>query len=222
MLEQPLVLASASPRRAELLRSAGIVFTIHPVDCDESWRPGERAPDYARRVAAAKAECAAEELRDRAPNSGIGPLILAADTTVWLDAEREPLQKPHDRKHAAAMLRALTRGRPHRVTTACAVARGGADPTLSAPTLLAPTLIAEFAETTIVHMRELDDRRFTAFIDAYLDAGDWTDKAGGYAIQGRAAGLVERIEGSYTSVVGLPLAQVLARLDQPFEPAEIG
>src|SRR5690606_33723593 len=113
-------------------------------------------------------------------------------------------QKPNDREDAAAMLRALTRGRPHRVTTACAFARGGST----------PTIVAELAETTIVHMRELDEARFVAFIDAYLDAGDWTDKAGGYAIQGRAAGLVERIEGSYTSVVGLPLAQVLARLDR--------
>jgi septum formation protein len=196
--ERPLVLASASPRRAELLRSAGVTFTVHAVDCDESWRPGERALDYAGRVAAAKATTAAEQLREREPSR----LILAADTTVWLDAEDEPLQKPADREHATAMLRALTRGTPHFVTTACAFALPGH-----------ARVLAELRVTTKVHMRAFDDRRFAAFIGPYLDAGDWTDKAGAYAIQGRAAGLVTRIEGSYTAVVGLPLAEVLAELE---------
>jgi len=204
--DRPLVLASASPRRAELLRRAGLSFTVHAVDCDEAWRPGERAPAYAQRVAAAKATAAAEQLGDR--GSPV-PLILAADTTVWLDAEREPLQKPSDRADATAMLRALTRGRPHQVTTACAFAQ---------PSPSGPVLVAELAQTTTVHMRELDERRFAGFIDAYLDAGDWTDKAGGYAIQGRAAALVETIDGSYTGVVGLPLAQVLAQLERLLQP----
>jgi septum formation protein len=196
--EHPLVLASASPRRAELLRGAGVKFLIHAVDCDESWRPGEAAPDYAARVAAAKASLAARDLSEVTPT----PLLLAADTTVWLTRQAEPLQKPSDREHARAMLRALTRGTPHHVTTACAFALGGR-----------PKLVAEFSITTIVHMRKLDEAEFAHLIDAYLDAGDWTDKAGGYAIQGRAAGLVEAIEGSYTAVVGLPLAQVLAVLE---------
>lgn len=197
---RPLVLASASPRRAELLASAGVDFTVHAVDCDESWLPGERAVDYARRVAAAKALRAAELLREQVP----APLILAADTTVWFGDGEEPLQKPNDRAHATAMLRQLTRGEVHRVTTACAFARP------DCPQLL----IAELEVTTTVRMRTLDDRQFAAFIGPYLDAGDWTDKAGAYAIQGRAAGLVEAIEGSYTAVVGLPLAEVLAELEQ--------
>lgn len=200
MSDRPLVLASASPRRAELLRSAGVEFIVRAVDCDEGWLAGEGAVDYAARVAAAKAMHAAELLREQAPV----PLILAADTTVWLAAEEEPLQKPDDREHAMEMLRRLTRGEPHRVTTACAFARVDCD----------PVLVAELAVTTMVHMRRLDDRRFADFIGPYLDAGDWTDKAGAYAIQGRAAGLVERIEGSYTAVVGLPLAQVLAQLEE--------
>lgn len=196
---RPLILASASPRRAELLRSAGVAFEILVVDCDESWLPGERAVHYATRVAIAKATAAAAQLHERAP----APLILAADTTVWFGAEQQPLQKPVDRSHAAAMLRQLTGGEPHRVTTACAFARADHD----------PVIVAEFAVTTTVHMRSLDERRFTAFIGPYLDAGDWTDKAGAYAIQGRAAGLVEAIEGSYTNVVGLPLAEVLSELE---------
>jgi septum formation protein len=212
--ERPLVLASASPRRAELLRSAGVEFTVHAVDCDESWQPGERAIGYAVRVAASKAVHAAEELMERVPV----PLILAADTTVWFTPERgsvakrrakwfgdeeEPLQKPTDRQHATAMLRQLTRGEPHRVTTACAFARPDLD----------PVVVAQFAVTTTVRMRTLDEQQFARFIGPYLDAGDWMDKAGAYAIQGRAAGLVESIEGSYTSVVGLPLAEVLAKLE---------
>lgn len=204
MPERPLILASASPRRAELLRSAGVEFTVFAVDCDESWQPGERAVHYATRVAAAKAIAAAELLRERVP----APLILAADTTVWFGAEQEPLQKPTDRRHAAAMLRQLTGGEPHRVTTACVFARPDHD----------PVVITEFAVTTTVRMRTLDERRFAAFLEPYLDAGDWTDKAGGYAIQGRAAGLVESIAGSYTNVVGLPLAEVLTELEALMPP----
>jgi septum formation protein len=197
--ERPLVLASASPRRAELLRSAGVEFTVFAVDCDESWRPGERAIGYATRVAAAKAVHASELLLERVP----APLILAADTTVWFGDDEEPLQKPTDRQHATTMLRQLTRGQPHRVTTACAFARPDRD----------PVLVAQFAVTTTVRMRTLDEHQFARFIGPYLDAGDWIDKAGAYAIQGRAAGLVESIEGSYTTVVGLPLAQVLGKLE---------
>ena len=198
--ERPLVLASASPRRAELLRSAGVEFTVHAVDCDESWRPGESAIQYVQRVAAAKALLAAELLREQAP----APLILAADTTVWLALDEEPLQKPVDREHATAMIRQLTRGEPHWTATACAFARPDLD----------PMLVAELVVTTTVRMRTFDERQFARFIGPYLDAGDWLGKAGAYAIQGRAAGFVESIEGSYTTVVGLPLAQVLAKLEE--------
>jgi septum formation protein len=192
-----LVLASASPRRAELLRSAGLEFIVRPVDCDESWHAGESPILYVERVAAAKARAGAA--LDGLPSDA---LILAADTTVWLDADAEPLAKPTDRAHATEMLRALTRGRAHSVSTACAFARPGG------------SLVAAFTETTRVHMRSLSDAQFLAWIDPYLDAGDWSDKAGAYAIQGRAAALVLAIEGSYTGVVGLPLAQVVNQLEQ--------
>lgn len=191
-----LVLASASPRRSELLRAAGLEFRVHPVDCDESWHAGETPIAYALRVATAKAELAAAALGDE------HALVLAADTTVWLQDDREPLGKPANRADARAMLRALTSGQPHRVTTACVFVMLARD-----------REIEPVIETAEVHMRTLDDAAFERFIHPYLDAGDWTDKAGGYAIQGRAAGLVERIVGSYTTIVGLPLAQVLARLE---------
>lgn len=190
-----LVLASASPRRAELLRSAGLAFIVRPVDCDESWRSGESPIDYVERVAKAKALAGAA--LDDLPADAV---ILAADTTVWLDSDAEPLAKPIDRAHATAMLRSLTRGRAHSVSTACAFAGSGG-------------LTSSFVVTTRVHMRSLSDAQFDAFIHAYLDAGDWVDKAGAYAIQGRAAALVEHLDGSYTAVVGLPLAQVVAHLE---------
>lgn len=183
----PLVLASASPRRAELLRSAGIAFVAAPVDADERWLPGEAPPAYAARVARAKAELALKP----------GAVVLAADTTVWLEGQVEPLGKPADRAEARAMLARLAGGE-HRVTTAFALAdaRGPA-----------PRWI-ERAATTTVWMRPLT----TGELEAHLDLEDWKDKAGGYGIQSRAAGLVRRIEGSYTAVVGLPLAEVIEAL----------
>jgi septum formation protein len=194
-----LILASASPRRAELLRGAGVEFHVHAVDCDESWRVGETPLAYVARVALGKALLAA-----RVPTLPSGALILAADTTVWLDEHSEPLAKPRDRAHASEMLRALTGGRAHAVSTACAFARVGQT----------EHAIATLTETTRVYMRRFSEPAFARFIGPYLDAGDWTDKAGAYAIQGRAAAIVERIEGSYTNVVGLPLAQVVATLEE--------
>ncbi|PRQ06984.1 Maf family protein [Enhygromyxa salina] len=201
----PLVLASASPRRAELLRRAGFEFTVCPVDCEETWLPGETPLAYVERVAAAKAvaACSLDAVIDTDPT----PVILTADTTVWLDADGEPFAKPRDGAHATAMLRALTQGRPHRVTTACAFMRPPARPGAS------PQRLAQLSETTVVHMRALSDQQFASWIGPYLELARWRDKAGGYAIQGRAAALVESIEGSYTNVVGLPLAQVVAQLE---------
>ncbi|MFV8755395.1 Maf family protein [Nannocystaceae bacterium ST9] len=204
MTRPPLVLASASPRRSELLRSAGLSFRVLPVDCDERWHAGETPLAYVLRVAADKATLAAERLagEDAGADAGADSLVIAADTTVWLREDREPLGKPADRGEARAMLRSLTSGTPHRASTACVLVRiGGA-------------AIEPVIETAEVHMRRLDDAAFERFIGPYLDAGEWSDRAGGYAIQGLAAGLVERIVGSYTAIVGLPLAQVLARLDE--------
>jgi septum formation protein len=184
-----LVLASRSPRREELLRSAGLSFTVRPAsDADESWHPGEHPVAYARRIALAKAQSVAATLDDA--------VVLAADTTVWIADGERPIGKPETREDALEMLGRLS-GREHRVTTAY---------------LLIDTRDREHLrtgeETSRVWMRRLGRDE----LDAYLDGGEWRDKAGGYAIQGAAAGFVTRIEGSYTNVVGLPLAQVVEML----------
>lgn len=183
----PFVLASGSPRRAQLLATAGLVPTILPAhDVDETWRAPEAPVAYARRLAREKAEAVAATLD--APR-----VVLGADTIVWFDDE--PIGKPVDREDARAMLSRLASGRPHRVTTAVAI--------------LAPDrelLVVDI--TTTVHMRTLGPGE----LERYLDANEWTDKAGGYAIQGGAASFVSRINGSYTNVVGLPLAEVVEHL----------
>lgn len=185
-----LILASASPRRAALLRDAGVNFRVAAVDADERWLPGEPPAAYAARVARAKATLALP--------AHPGAVILAADTTVWLEESAPPLGKPADRAEAATILRALTGAGAHHVTTAFVLADART-----------PTVTwLERQVTTRVHMRRLDDAELTA----YLDTDDWRDKAGGYGIQSRAAGIVTHIEGSYTAVVGLPLAEVLVAL----------
>lgn len=181
------MLASASPRRAALLRSAGLSFTVDPSrDVDESWFEGEDPEAYAARVARAKAL----EVYARRPEA----LVLGADTTVWIPGEPLPLGKPADREHAARMVTTLTAAGEHRVTTAFA--------------LLGAGIFQATHVTTHVWMRSFEKGE----LQAYLDHGDWTDKAGAYAIQGRAATLVERVEGSYTNVVGLPLSEVTRAL----------
>ncbi|MBL9106884.1 MAG: septum formation protein Maf [Myxococcales bacterium] len=183
-----LVLASASPRRADLLRGAGRELVVAAVDADEGWRAGETPPAYTARVARAKAELALP----RHPDA----VILAADTTVWRPGG-PPIGKPGDRAEAAAMIGELAGG-SHLVTTAFALvdARGGP-----------PTWLEEQV-TTEVWMRTLAADELAA----YLDGEDWRGKAGGYGIQSAAAGIVTRIAGSYTAVVGLPLAEVLVAL----------
>ncbi|MEE9385774.1 MAG: Maf family protein [Nannocystaceae bacterium] len=188
-----LILASASPRRRQLLDSAGLTFDVQPArGVDESWRTGESAVAYTRRLAAAKTEAAVDELGPAAA----GTILIAADTTVWLPRpDMPPLGKPTGRAQAEEMLRLLTAGEAHHVTTAFTLwtQSGGA---------------STAHETTAVWMRPLK----TTELEAYLDTDDWEDKAGGYAVQGRAASFVTRIEGSYTNIVGLPLAQVLEAL----------
>lgn len=188
-----LVLASRSPRRVDLLRSAGLQVDVRPVECDESPHPGEPAVGYARRIAAAKLSTALAHATWPHPT-------LAADTVVWSETTAAPLGKPRDREHARHVLQQLL-GADHFVTTAWALARPGADPHLA-------------HETTRVWMRPLPPDA----LERYLDTDEWCDKAGGYGIQGHAAGLVTRIEGSYTNVVGLPLAQVLQVLAEARRP----
>lgn len=183
-----LCLASASPRRRELLASIGVAVEVLPVDIDESVRPGEPAVDYVRRLARDKA-CAGCRL------SALP--VLGSDTAVVLDGRI--LGKPRDRDDAAAMLRALA-GRTHEVLTAVAVA--------------GPAGLLDACVATRVVMRPIEE----AEIGAYWATGEPADKAGGYAIQGLAAVFVARIEGSHSAVVGLPLfetAELLRRQGVP-------
>ena len=188
-----LVLASASPRRREILTTLGVAFEVRPSGADETRQDGERARDYATRVAAAKAQ---EIARACEP----GTLVLGADTIVVVDGEL--LGKPGDDRagyEAAArgMLRMLA-GRWHEVTSGVALARAGTG------------ILETIAVTTRVKVRPLTE----AMVERYVATGEGRDKAGGYAIQGIAAGLVSEIAGSYSNVVGLPAAETIELLER--------
>jgi nucleoside triphosphate pyrophosphatase len=174
-----LVLASASLRRAELLKSAGFQFSVMTAAIDESAHPGESPEEYVRRLAREKALTASAG----AP----GVTILAADTTVVVD--RELLGKPSDLRDARRMLR-LLQGRRHHVYTGVAVWRLGA--------------LRDAVEVTAVDFAPMTAEE----IDWYVASGEPLGKAGAYAIQGLASRFVSRIEGSYSNVVGLPISAV--------------
>ena len=191
MAEKRIYLASRSPRRRELLKQIGVNFELLLLredprrggDIDETPLPDEPPDAYALRVASAKAEVAARHLTQRSlPQNP----VLAADTIVVLDGRI--LGKPVDAGHAIQMLQTLS-GREHTVITAIAMAR------------------REQIETRIsvsaVQFRELSDLE----IRRYVTSGEPLDKAGAYAIQGRAAAFITRIEGSYSGIMGLPLAE---------------
>ena len=182
-----LVLASQSPRRSEILRQAGIPFTVRVADVDESVLAGESAADYVQRLAAAKAY--AIEATD-------GETVLGADTTVAIDGEI--LAKPADAADARRMLARLS-GRRHEVLTGICLRRG-AEATCD-------------CVTTDVVFATLSD----AEIDEYVASGEPMDKAGAYAIQGLASKFVERIEGDYFNVMGLPVALVYRRLGESIQ-----
>jgi septum formation protein len=184
-----LVLASASPRRRELLGQLGLVLEVTPANVDETPHPGERPADYVRRVAAAKCDAVAAARAAVAGSPGIP--ILAADTIVIVDDQI--FGQPTDEADARRMLAALG-GRRHEVTTAYRIAFGGR------------TL--DRTVTTTVSFRSLRP----AEVDAYIASHEWRGKAGGYAVQGRAAVFVTELRGSHTNVIGLPLAEVLADL----------
>ncbi len=171
-----LVLASASPRRREMLERIGLRFVVAHSGVDESPLPGETAPDHARRVARAKAQAVAA-LHPAVP-------VLGADTVVELDGRL--LGKPASETDAAAMLRALS-GRRHRVHTAVALVRGDRS--------------ADLVDTAAVDFLPLDE----AVIRWYVRTGEPSDKAGAYAVQGAGGLLVRSVEGSPATVVGLPL-----------------
>ncbi len=174
-----IVLASASPRRRELLSHFPIEFTVDPAEGPEDPPAGAGPADTVMALAAAKAA----EVAARRPDA----LVIAADTIVELDGTI--LGKPADRADAVRMLRALS-GREHRVYTGVAVTRAG------------KTL--REAEMTTVFFRPMTDRE----IDAYIDSGEPMDKAGAYGYQGLAGLFIHKIEGDYFNVVGLPLCRL--------------
>jgi septum formation protein len=187
MDSQLLILASASPRRQELLNSAGISFEVLPSEVDEGFQEGEAPEEYVARLARRKAEKAGEKHKDR--------WALAADTVVVVDGRI--LGKPGDRQEAKEMLGMLS-DREHRVITGFCLFRGDSGKS------------REGTVTTRVRFKNLSPRE----IDGYLDTGEPFDKAGAYAIQGKAAFMVKEIRGSYTNVVGLPLTEVIEALQE--------
>ena len=178
-MSKRLILASGSPRRRELLAGLGLHLEVRPVDIDESPRPGEDAKTYVGRLAEEKAREQAEP----------GELILAADTVVAIDGEL--LGKPASKDDACRMLRRLS-GRAHDVLTGVAVFDPADD-----------RLELEVVSTAVV-FNELT----SAEIDWYVEGGEPMDKAGAYGIQGQAALFIERLDGNYSNVVGLPLPAV--------------
>jgi septum formation protein len=177
-----IVLASASPRRCELLASAGILVDAVPSRISEGFLPGETPKDHVRRLAETKARAVAG-LHD-------GRFFIGADTIVVCG--QEAMGKPRDRADAERMLRKLS-GRPHEVITGYAVYDALED------------RARVDAATTRVYFKALE----AVEIAAYVATGCPLDKAGAYGIQGRAAYMIERIEGSYTNVVGLPLCETV-------------
>lgn len=176
-----VILASASPRRRELLTLVGIAHTVHPADIDESLHPGEPPTTYVDRLAREKAGVIAAEHP--------GAVVIAADTTVVLDGE--VLGKPADVAEARRMVAALA-GRTHEVCTGIAVQHGAR--------------VASAVERVSVTMRPLSAEE----VAAYVATGEPMDKAGAYGIQGVGATIVTRVEGDYFSVMGLGLARLVA------------
>ena len=194
-----LVLASASPRRQELLRNAGIEFTVQPAHVDESPLPGEGARECAERLAREKAL--------KIWQTHQLEVVLGADTVVVVDNEN--LGKPIDGDDAARMLRMLS-GRTHQVITGVCMVR----PIVGGPGLVGddqpPPETTTASETTLVTMSQISENE----ILDYVATGEPMDKAGAYAIQGRASRWIPRIEGDYSNVVGLPVALVYRMLQE--------
>jgi septum formation protein len=182
-----LVLASASPRRKELLDRVGLDPEVIAADLDETRAPDEAPIAYARRLAAAKAHAVAATRPDRP--------VLGADTIVWVEDGGPPvLGKPQDAADARVMLARLG-GRAHTVVTAFHLVYAGAE--------------RGRAVETEVRFRSLEPSE----LEGYVGSREWEGKAGGYAIQGLAAAFVRTVSGSYTNVVGLPLCEVLEDLE---------
>jgi septum formation protein len=189
----PIVLASQSPRRAELIARLGLDFHLQPADIDESYRPGETPPEHAERLSREKAEAIARTH----PHA----LVVGSDTIVVIDGD--VLGKPKSREQAVEMLMRLS-GRDHEVCTGVAVAMDGR--------------VESGLERVRVRFRTLDRHA----CDEYVATGEPMDKAGAYGIQGYGAALVERIEGDFFSVMGLPVRLVLRLLEEAGDKYEFG
>jgi septum formation protein len=179
-----LVLASQSPRREQLLKMLGLQFEVSPADVDETYRKGENAKAHAERLAREKAM----KVSSRRPDA----LVIGSDTVVVLD--RRVLGKPRDPDEAIEMLMRL-QGRTHRVETGIAVATPD-------------QLVLSGVESVRVHFRAFD----RGLAEEYVATQEPLDKAGAYGIQGFGAAIVERIEGDFFAVMGLPVARMLALL----------
>jgi septum formation protein len=186
----PIVLASGSPRRKQLLEMLHIPFRVITPDVDEHVHPGESPQQYVTRLSRAKAEAVAQR--------AAGDVILAADTTVVLDGRI--FEKPTSPADAVRMLLEL-QGRTHEVLTSVAVARDGE--------------VAQALDVSRVTFRPVD----RGTVEAYVATGEPLDKAGAYAIQGLGAPLIDRVEGDFFGVMGLPLRlalDLLARFGRPY------
>ena len=181
----PIILASQSPRRAELIARLELSFDVLPADIDESYLAHESPPAHAERLAREKAET----IGRTHPHA----LVVGSDTIVVVDGD--VLGKPRDRAHAVEMLRRLS-GRDHEVCTGVAVAHGG--------------VVQSGLERVRVRFRELD----AAECEAYVATGEPMDKAGAYGIQGFGSAIVEGIEGDYFAVMGLPVARMLGLFER--------
>jgi len=181
-----IYLASASPRRSELLAQAGVEFETVIVDVDEAWDGRERAGDYVNRLAREKAVAGLERVAD------VSARVVGADTAVVID--NRVLGKPRDRDEAVAMLTMLS-GRCHRVCSGVALAGPG-------------------SINSAVNISRVSFRPMTrSEIEDYWETGEPAGKAGAYAIQGLGARFIERLEGSYSGVMGLPLFETIRLLD---------
>ncbi len=185
-----LILASASPRRKELLAQAGYDFKVVPANISEERLPDEKPIAFVTRLAQEKAKAIFDQLSPASVAHRLS--VLGADTIVV--TRGEVLGKPLDAEDAARMLRILSGGTHQVVTGVCLISSG-------------KTQVA--AETTSVTMREISEKE----IAAYIATGEPMDKAGAYAIQGYAARWIPRIEGCYFNVVGLPLARVASMME---------
>lgn len=190
-MPQPLLLASGSPRRREILAQLGVPIVVRAVNADETVLAGEAARTYLERIVGVKLSAAFD-----VPEAREVTTVLVADTSVIVDGDI--LGKPVDADEAAAMIGRLA-GRSHEVWTRFAIGDAASRAVLHAETV-----------ETVVTFRALSAAR----VRAYAESGEGLDKAGGYAVQGLGAGIVSRIEGSYTNVVGLPACEVAQALER--------